>query len=134
MLDSDLCNVIIGLLFSAVFGGIVLFFLSAWLHARIEKQHPELIQEAPRAPTLSAAVGFFERLVYTCLFALNISAAGAFVGTWILAKMVSGWNRYTTRPELGYRKRSFVGLLLNLISVLFALAGAYIWRQDLGGR
>jgi O-antigen/teichoic acid export membrane protein len=130
MFDWIPWNVIGGLSFSSVLGSIILFFLSNWLHKRVESQYPDLIQGAQRFPALSTAVGFFERVVYTCLFALDISAAGAFVGTWILAKMVSGWNRLK-RDEIQYRKRSFIGLLLNLISILFALAGACIWNPGL---
>jgi len=76
------------------------------------------------------SIGILERLVYTLLLVCNVSAGGAFIGTWILAKIVTGWNRYT-KDAVEFRTIAFIGLLGSMISLCFALAGALLWNPGL---
>ena len=78
------------------------------------------------------STGIFERGVYMILLVSNLSAAGAFIGTWILAKVITGWNARQAWMEdeakrFKVNRRSFVSLQGSLVSLFFALLGAWLW-------
>lgn len=83
------------------------------------------------------ATGTLERLAYILLLVSNASAAGAFIGTWILAKVGTGWNlrqqlsKQDEEASIDKRsRRAFISLVGSLLSVLFSLLGVYLWRPE----
>ena len=124
----NISDLLIGLLFSVILGGLVMLLLHFLSFKIIEYKYPEVKSIKHSLMHLTILIGVFERIIYTIFFAYEVSAVGAFVGTWILAKMVTGWNRYTKdKPE--YKALGFNALILNVISLLFGFLGALI-SQD----
>lgn len=134
MFDNDIQNIILGLGIGVFVAGFIvdgsLRLLEKWGACSI----PDSEAKNCGRRVVEYATGFLERLVYILLLVSEISAAAAFIGTWILAKVVTGWNQdmnETDRKEKQrVNRRAFVSLLGSLISLLFALLGAYLWRPE----
>lgn len=65
---------------------------------RLNWQVPD--QAAGRIPVQPILIGLLERLFFTILIAFNVSGVAAGIATWILVKMVSGWNRLAGGDEV----------------------------------
>jgi hypothetical protein len=74
--------------------------------------------------------GAFERTFFTVLIAFQIPAVGAGLMLWVTVKMLSGWNRLA-EDSFEARVRSFNALMMNLISLLFAVLGGLIIHGDI---
>jgi len=136
MFENAWYNAILGLSVSLGLGTLVTYFvvkrLHEWVFRKARERNPKLTpnQMPERVPFLPVLVGILERLVFTLLIVCNVSASGAFIGTWILAKIVTGWNRYT-RAEVQFRMTAFAGLIGSIISLLFAVLGAILWNPEM---
>ena len=106
---------------------------------------PEYEPRGWRSDIVLHCTGVLERLAYIVLIVSQTPAVGAFIGTWILAKIATGWN---VRQQLSQalelqgnekkiemmdkrNRRAFVSLLGSLLSLLLALLGAYLWHPEL---
>jgi len=122
-----------GLVYST-FALIPVWILSYSLKLLIDKTYPWAKEDQEfRNPKykfhgLAVSIGILERLAVTSLLALGISGAGAFIGTWILVKMASGWNRLQ-KSEPRYKARSISALIMSLVSLSFAAVAAWLWRS-----
>ena len=131
MFESACWNAILGLSVSLVLGALVTAVSAKLLRDWVRKKVGNKKELPERVPfPLPMVIGIVERLIFTILLACDVSASGAFIGTWILAKIVTGWNRYT-KPEVEFRMIAFVGLLGSMISLLFALLGAILWNPKI---
>jgi hypothetical protein len=137
MFDNDIQNIILGLGIGVFVAGFIvdvsLRLLEEWGDCRI----PDPEAKNCGRIVVEYATGFLERLVYILLLVSEVSAAAAFMGTWILAKVVTGWNLIQQDMNATDKKekqransRAFVSLLGSLISLLFGLLGAYLWRPE----
>ena len=136
MFENAWQNGILGLGVSVVGGALVIYFVAKWLHDWVICKAKALGQEFSseqlplRVPSMPVWIGILERLAYTLLIVSNVSASAAFIGTWILAKILTGWNRYQS-PGVHFRMLAFSGLLLSILSLLFALLGAILWKPEI---
>lgn len=134
MFESAWCNAILGLSVSLVLGTLLTPFATNWLHDCARRKACQMNRKLllpERVPfPFPMLIGVLERLIFTMLLVCNVSASGAFIGTWILAKIATGWNRYT-KPEVEFRMVAFVGLIGSMISLFFALLGAILWNPKI---
>lgn len=74
-----------------------------------------------------------ERIFFTILVTFDVSATAAAMIGWITIKMVTDWNRIRKHEDdtVGVRSMAFLGLLGNLLSMLFALIGGLLCRLGL---
>jgi hypothetical protein len=147
--EPSAARVLWALCFSGIIAAVPMFLLWLSVHWIINKWlakdhngNNADLGENPLDPMpfLAIVIGVLERATITTLVAIQVSAVGAFLATWILVKLASGWNRLrisqedgTDTPEnqrerLLARSRAFAGLALNLVSMLFAIVGAYVWN------
>jgi len=116
-------SLILGTLFSwLTWCGLQTFFDS--LVIRKSWHVPE--EEIERVPIQPIFTGILERLFFTILIAFNIPGVAGGIFTWIIVKMVSGWNRITGGKETWRRVLSFNALINSLVSLLFAVLGGLI--------
>lgn len=83
-------------------------------------------EENERVPIQPVLTGILERLFFTILIAFNIPGVAGGLFTWIVVKMVSGWNRMTGGNETWRRVLSFNALINSLVSLFFAVLGGLI--------
>ena len=138
------CRWAIGLTFSVVFGGLVVWvFLSVLRYClRLDPKSPPGNEPKKwtwqngvlRPPKQSVGVpgwltGGVERLVFTILVGFDAGISTASMATamlaWLALKMASNWNRADqTAPTT--RRYAFTALLAGLLSMLFAFYGGWI--------
>lgn len=82
--------------------------------------------ETERVPFQRVLIGLIERLFFTILVAFNVPGVAAGLATWILVKMLTGWNRVAGEPAAWRRMLAFNGLINSLVSLLFAVLGGLI--------
>jgi hypothetical protein len=83
-------------------------------------------QATERIPIQPVLIGVLERVFFTILVAFNISGVAGGLFTWILVKMLSGWNRITGGDETWRRMLAFNALINSLVSLLFGVIGGLI--------
>lgn len=135
MYENAYQNAILGLSVALIVGTaattIAVYLMHKWADS---KETDEGVPADKRTEKMSLRIhllaGLLERLVFVLLIVANVSAAGAFIGTWVLAKIATGWNRYTD-SAIHFRRRAYIGLIGSLISVFFALFGAILWDPDM---
>jgi hypothetical protein len=122
---------IVGLPFvSLIVGSIVCWLASKKLRLFIfetakargwhyDKEDTEII---PFYPFL---IGVLERLFFTLLVAFGGTAVAPAIVLWMIVKMTTGWNRITKTGTF-YRMLAFTGLMVSLISMLFAVLGGLV--------
>ncbi len=89
--------------------------------------------ETDRIPLFPFLIGILERGFFTVTVAFVIPGVGGLIGSWLVVKMLTGWNRIT-KPQAQYRMLSFAGLMSSLVSILFGvlgglIVGGQIWPQ-----
>ncbi|MFZ2445850.1 MAG: hypothetical protein WAW37_05795 [Syntrophobacteraceae bacterium] len=85
---------------------------------------PQANERVPIQPILT---GILERLFFTILIAFNVSGVAGGIFTWMVVKMVSGWNRYVGEKEETWRRvLAFNALINNLVSLFFGVIGGLI--------
>jgi len=83
-------------------------------------------KQAERIPRQPYIIGILERVFFTVMVAFNISGVGTAILTWMLIKMLTGWNRIAGHGETWRRMLAFTGLLSSMISLFFAVIGGLI--------
>jgi hypothetical protein len=116
----------VSLLLGSVCSYVVWDQLRRFFARTAQRQDWQVGQAAGRIPVQPILIGVLERLFFTILIAFNVSGVAAGLGTWILVKMVSGWNRLAGGDEVWRRMLAFNGLINNLVSLLFAIIGGLI--------
>jgi hypothetical protein len=116
---------------SLLAGSICSYFVWLQLHSFFErtakKKRWGVKKEATeRIPIQPILIGVLERLFFTILVAFEVSGVASGLTTWIVVKMVSGWNRYAGGDETWRRMLAFNGLINTLVSLLFAIIGGLI--------
>ncbi len=123
---------LVGLLgVSLIVGSFVSFLvwlaLRRWFNVTVQRLKWQVPPQAVgRIPVQPILIGILERLFFTILIAFNIPAVAGGLVTWILVKMVSGWNRFTGSDDLWRRMLAFNALINNIVSLLFAVIGGLI--------
>jgi hypothetical protein len=120
-----------GIIYSVLLGGVASY--QVWRFSReyidTHKCYLKLpADDVKRNTVLPITIGVLERIFFTIIVAYNVSAAAAGITTWIMIKMLSGWNRFQ-RDEYGYKVLSFNALICNLISLSFAVIGGLIMNR-----
>jgi len=131
-IDSIIINWLAGLLVSLILGHIVTRELVNCLKNK---------SNLPNLKSYSGELGVFEKIAYVLLF---VNGYASFIGIWLGFKMIGRWTAggaigvpkicYTDKDgkEDDYKKRELTSaainiyLIGNLMSLLFALVGAFI--------
>lgn len=121
---------ILGFGVSLLLGSLVSAKFSAFLHARalLEAAAKGLTFKegyADRVTFFPRWIGVLERIFFTVVIAFAIPGVGGLVGSWIIVKMLSGWNR-AQEPGAQYRMLAFAGLMGSLTSLFFGIVGGLI--------
>lgn len=77
---------------------------------------------------IAVLVGIFERTLFTTLVAYDISGSGSFIVTWVVIKMVSGWQKWSVGTQYA-RAAVFIALLGNAMSILLAVLGGILCQE-----
>ena len=75
-------------------------------------------------------VGLIERLFFTLIIAFGISGAAISMAAWITVKMASTWKRLARENNPWTGPFALSSLLGNLVSMLFALIGGLVCREQ----
>ncbi|VVP26484.1 hypothetical protein PS862_04133 [Pseudomonas fluorescens] len=116
---------VIGLMLSLVGGGIVCWiFLKAlrwWLG---DSPKPRLSEGSKGVPPW--ITGVIERLFFTILIGLEVSAGPTAMIGWLGLKLATNWNHPDWKGKPNARTHALSALLGGLISMLFAMLGGLI--------
>ena len=129
-------HTLIGWIVGLIGVSIILGTFFSWLSSRglrclfnkisCEKNWEVPENEIDRVPYQPFITGIIERLFFAILIAFNTPGVAGGIFTWIVVKMLSGWNRMTGGNETWRRALSFNALINSLISLLFAVIGGLI--------
>jgi hypothetical protein len=104
---------------------------SNYLHARLEEQNVAKVvtDRTPlRIKWIACYIGIAERIIFAVLVGWSVSGAAGFIGSWVLAKQLGGWNTWSKGTTYGIAL-FFLGLLGNAMSVLLGvIAGLIIFK------
>lgn len=113
----DITAVILGYLFSALIGAIVLWVLIEKLGWSYLEKH-EVPAKEPGLLTLP--MGIVERLLFTTAFLVGTPSI---IGFWVALKVAVQWDRWSTKRQRGTYNLFLIGTAL---SILFGYLGACI--------
>ena len=142
-------GVVIGDLFIWLYLKIVRWSIRGRRKNEVSQIEEKSVRVRAGSCVIEHSTGILERLVYILLLVSDVGAAGAFIGTWILIKAVVGWNVRQAWLQEEVRelkskgediaqenllrrlmRMAFISLHGSLVSLLFAILGAWLWCPD----
>ena len=115
-----LISIVIGSLGSALY-----FWILAVCFGRVE----EAYDKDGDYWITGVLTGVIERIFFTCIIASGISGAAISMIAWITIKAQLHFKVFT--DESGDVRRLYLALLGSIGSLLFALAGGMIWKNEI---
>jgi len=107
----------------------VTWWWSNYLHAQLEKETLPTPKPPTRIKWIACYIGIAERIVFAVLIGWSVSGAAGFIGSWVLAKQLGGWNSWGKEGTTHSIALFFLGLLGNAMSVLLGVvAGLIIFK------
>ncbi len=114
-----------GYMWSLVIGSVATPLLSWCIHKLVAWRFKKPMNT--RVWWIPFMVGVFERAIITTMLGWNVSGAGAFAGTWVVAKCAGGWGAVMRKEATPHSASVYLaGMMGSAISILFALAGGLI--------
>lgn len=122
-------RVLIGYLFSLLFGHLVTKYWSDLAHChaqRLRKSDSE--PKALRIEWFPCWTGHIERFIFTSLIAFSVSGAASFLAAWVAVKAAGGWARLAKEEgDSPYLRAVYMaGLQASAVSVAFGVIGGLI--------
>jgi hypothetical protein len=120
---------LIALAGSVVLGGIFMYLWSEMLHARLQKQFPDVITEKDRVLWVAMLGGALNRSFMTTVVIWLPQATGPIAALLVSITAVLGWGHLNRKTTEG-RARFNVSVMNGIASIFWAIAWG-IWGMPL---
>ena len=113
----EVCNIVLGFLFSTIGGAIVLWVLIDKLTWPYVKKTSKFEGKPPNV--LTTPLGIIERILYTGAIIIGVPE---WIAVWLAIKVAVAWRGWEGEERVNYN----VFLIGNALSILFGFIGAWI--------